>query len=86
MCVEWERNIYQIFLFYGLSELDIITMASLEFKDSTLFWWNQVKKDIKNGRREIVTLVDLKDCMRSIFVPFFFKSKIILKYQKRKRV
>ena len=68
--ISWALKVDKIFRLRNYEEEKKITMASLEFQDYLLIWWEQVIEHLA-ARCEppITTWAQMKDIMRARFVP-----------------
>ena len=68
--LEWEARCDQIFRIHGFSDEKRVNLASLEFTDYALTWWNQLQEDrLYAGNGYIRTWDAMKRAMRHRFVP-----------------
>ena len=57
-------------------------MASLEFQDYVLIWWEQViEHRADKGELPITTWAQMKDVMRACFVPTYYNRDLFKKLQ-----
>ena len=81
--LEWEMRIEQVFSCHAYSEEKKVKLASLEFTDYALIWWDQMQKErIRYGRRPINTWEDMKFAMRRRFVPSHYHRDLHNKLQR----
>ena len=68
--LSWALKVDKIFRLHNYDEEKKIAMASLEFQDYVLIWWEQVI-ELREARGEtpITTWAQMKDVMRARFVP-----------------
>ena len=60
-----------------------VKLASLEFLDYAMQWWHKIVMDIcLNKRPTMVSWEDLKECMRTRFVPPHYRKEILLKLKR----
>jgi len=79
----WEAKVVQIFHVHEVLEAQRVRLASLEFLDYAMQWWNKTLMDIGlNKRPPVVSWNDLKECMHDIFVPPHFRKDLLLKLQR----
>ena len=72
----------QIFRLHNYEEEKKIAMASLEFQDYVLIWWEQVLEHRKaRGEPPITTWDQMKDVMRARFVPTYYNRDLFKKRQ-----
>jgi len=68
---------------YEVEQDQKVKLASLEFVDYAMQWRHQVMMDIGlNKRSVVVSWYDLKECMRTQFVPPHYRMKLLLKLQR----
>ena len=68
----WALKVNKIFRLHNYEEEKKIAMASLEFQDYVLIWWEQVIERCEaKGEPPITTWVQMKDFMRASFVPTY---------------
>jgi len=78
----WKAKVEQIFNVYEVQEDQKVKLASLEFLDYAMQWWHQVVMEIGlNKRPTVVSWYDLKECMRTRFVPHHYRKELLLKLQ-----
>jgi hypothetical protein len=66
----WELKVDKIFRIHNYSEEKKLAMASLEFEDYALIWWEQLMNEREeNGQDEIATWAEMKAAMRARFIP-----------------
>ena len=59
-----------------------IQMASLEFQDYVLIWWEQIiERHEARGEPPITTWAQMKDVMRARFVPTYYNRNLFKKLQ-----
>ncbi|RDY02370.1 hypothetical protein CR513_14181, partial [Mucuna pruriens] len=58
-----------------------VRMITYEFTGYALVWWNQLYREINEGRRHADTWVDLKRKLRSRFVPALYARDLYNKLQ-----
>jgi hypothetical protein len=72
----------KIFHLHNYEEEKKIAMASLEFQDYVLIWWEQViKRRQEKGEPPITTWNQMKDVMRDRFVPTHYSRDLFKKLQ-----
>lgn len=52
--LEWETKIEQIFSCYNYTELQKVRVASIEFTDYALVWWDQLTKDRRKHNEPVI--------------------------------
>ena len=78
----WEAKVEQTFNVYKVQEDQNFRLASLQFLDYAMQWWNQNIMDIGLNKKPImVSWEDLKLCMRARFVPSHYRKELLLKLQ-----
>ena len=79
-------KVNKIFCFHNYEEENKIAMASLEFQDYVLIWWEQViERREARGELPITTWVQMKDVMRARFVPTYYNCDLFKKLQQLKQ-
>ena len=78
--LSWALKVYKIFRLQNYEEEKKIVMASLEFQDYVLIWWEQVLER-REARAEppITTWDEMKDVMRARFVPTYYNRDLFKK-------
>ncbi|XP_073355047.1 uncharacterized protein [Aegilops tauschii subsp. strangulata] len=78
----WELKVYKIFRMRNYSEEKKLAMASLEFEDYALIWWEQVQiQREEEGEPAVATWREMKREMRARFVPRHYRHDIFDKLQ-----
>ncbi|OMO51981.1 reverse transcriptase [Corchorus capsularis] len=73
--LEWESKLDMYFDYYPHAEPKKVQIATLEFTENALNWWNQlVQTRRRNLERPINTWLGLKSYMRKRFVPSFYTN------------
>ncbi|OMO97609.1 Zinc finger, CCHC-type [Corchorus capsularis] len=73
--LEWETKLDMYFDYYPHVEPKKVQIATLEFMENALNWWNQlVQSRRRNLERPIDTWLALKSFMRKRFVPSFYTN------------
>ena len=68
--LSWAFKVDNIFRLHNYDEEKKITMASHEFQDYVLIWWEQViERQHTRGEPPITTWEEMKEVMRARFVP-----------------
>lgn len=68
--LDWELKVEQIFSCHEVREERKVSLATLEFTDYALLWWDQQQKErARCGARPIEYWEDLKAMMRKRYVP-----------------
>nr|XP_051202024.1 uncharacterized protein LOC127315589 [Lolium perenne] len=70
--LEWEMRVNQIFYGHNYSEEKKVRVASMEFTEYALVWWDNKNR---TGERP-ATWVDLKRVMREVFVPAYYTRQL----------
>lgn len=71
--LSWALKVDKIFPLHNFEEEKKITVASLEFQDYVLIWWEQViEHQEARGEPSITTWEQIKDVMRAHFVPTYY--------------
>ena len=73
--LSWALKVDKIFRLHNYEEEKKIAMASVEFQDYVLIWWEQVieRREAK-GEPPITTWAQMKDVMRARFVPTYYTA------------
>ncbi|XP_027368282.1 uncharacterized protein LOC113874249 [Abrus precatorius] len=80
--LEWELKIEQVFSCHDYSEEKKVKVASLEFYDYALVWWDQIQRDRRRYDEEPVdTWTEMKNLMRRRFVPTYYNRELHTKLQ-----
>ena len=67
--LSWALKVDKIFCLHNYDEEKKIVVASLEFQDYVLIWWEQVIEQRQEmGDPPIMTWTQMKDIMRACFV------------------
>ncbi|XP_050885826.1 uncharacterized protein LOC127091276 [Lathyrus oleraceus] len=81
--LEWETKLEQIFNCHNYSNLEKVQVASIEFKEYALVWWDQLTKDRRRyAERPIDTWEEMKRIMRRRFVPSYYHRELHNKLQR----
>ena len=73
-------SVNKIFRLHNYEEEKKIAMASLEFQDYVLIWWEQVLEHREaRGDPPITTWDQMKDVMRARFVPTYYNRDLFKK-------
>ena len=80
--LSWALKVEKIFRLHNYEEEKKIAMASLEFQDYVLIWWEQVLEHREaRGEPPITTRDQMKDVMRAHFVPTYYNRDLFKKLQ-----
>ena len=80
--ISWALKVDKIFRLHNYEEEKKIAMASLEFQDYVLIWWEQViERREARGEPPITTWTQMKDVMRARFVPTYYTRDLLKKLQ-----
>ena len=80
--LSWALKVDKIFRLHNYEEEKKIAMASLEFQDYVLIWWEQVLERCQaRGEPPITTWAQMKDVMRARFVPTYYNRDLFKKLQ-----
>ena len=80
--ISWALKVDKIFRLHNYEEEKKIAMASLEFQDYVLIWWEQViERREARGEPPITTWAQMKDVMRACFVPTYYNRDLFKKLQ-----
>jgi len=78
----WEAKVEQIFNEHEVHDDQKVKLATLEFLDYAMQWWDKIVMDIGLNRRPtVVSWEDLKECMHARFVPPHYRKELLLKLQ-----
>ena len=79
---EWEVRIEMVFDCYDYSEEQKVKIATVEFTDYALVWWDQVRTGRRrNGEPQVRTWRELKAMMRKRFVSSYYNRDLHSKLQ-----
>ncbi|OMO89160.1 reverse transcriptase [Corchorus capsularis] len=80
--LEWESKLDMYFDYYPHAEPKKVQIATLEFTENALNWWNQlVQTRRRNLEGPINTCLSLKSYMRKRFVPSFYTNGLYQELQ-----
>ncbi|XP_071923187.1 uncharacterized protein [Coffea arabica] len=80
--LEWEGRIEMVFDCYDYSEEQKVKVATVEFTDYALVWWDQVRTTRRRmGEPRVRTWRELKALMRKRFVPSYYNRDLHSKLQ-----
>ena len=80
--LEWEGRIEMVFDCYDYSEEQKVKVATVEFTDYALVWWDQVRTQRRRmGEPRVRTWRELKALMRKRFVPSYYNRDLHVKLQ-----
>ena len=80
--LSWALKVDKIFRLQNYDEEEKVDMASLEFQDYVLIWWEQViERRQEKGEPPITTWTQMKDVMRAHFVPTHYSRDLFKKLQ-----
>ena len=80
--LSWALKVDKIFRLQNYDEEEKVAMASLEFQDYVLIWWEQViARRQEKGESPITTWTQMKDVMRARFVPTHYSRDLFKKLQ-----
>ena len=80
--LSWELKVDKIFRLRNYEEEKKMAMASLEFQDYILIWWEQVVEHrVAKGEPPITTWAQMKDVMRTRFMPTYYNRDLFKKLQ-----
>jgi len=78
-----KTKVEQIFNVHEVQDDQKVKLASVEFLEYAMQWWHKIVMDIDlNKRPTVVSWDDLKECMRTIFVPPHYRKELLLKLQR----
>uniref|UniRef100_J3MSD0 Retrotransposon gag domain-containing protein n=1 Tax=Oryza brachyantha TaxID=4533 RepID=J3MSD0_ORYBR len=81
-----ELNVDKIFCIHNYSEEKKLAMASLEFVDYALIWWEQLMNERQEaGQDEIATWAEMKAAMRARFIPRHYRPHLFYRLQNLKQ-
>ena len=80
--LSWALKVDKIFRLHNYEEEKKIAMASLEFQDYVLIWWEQViERHEARGEPPITTWAQMNDFMGALFVPTYYNHDLFKKLQ-----
>ena len=80
--LSWALKVDKIFRLHNYEEEKKIAMASLEFQDYVLIWWEQfIERREARGDLPITTWAKMKDVMQACFVPTYYSCDLFKKFQ-----
>ena len=81
--LEWEQRIEMVFDCHNFSDLKKVKIASIEFTDYAVIWWDQLVKERKrNFEHPVETWDEMKKIMRRRFVPSYYHRELHNKLQR----
>lgn len=84
--LDWELKIDQLFDVHEIADHRKVKLATLEFKDYALLWWDQNVKDRRRcGARELDNWEELKGILRKRYVPSHYHRELHQKLQRLKQ-
>ena len=84
--LSWALKVDKIFRLHNYSEEKMVAMASLEFEDYALLWWENIQNiRVENEQPPIDTWEDMKSAMRTRFVPSHYSRDLFKKLQELKQ-
>ena len=84
--LDWELKIDQLFEVHEIDDHRKVKLATLEFKDYALLWWDQNVKDRRRcGARELDNWEELKGILRKRYVPSHYHRELHQKLQRLKQ-
>ena len=84
--LSWALKVDKIFRLHNYPEDKMIAMASLEFEDYALLWWEQVQIICQdNNEAPIDSWEDMTREMRARFVPMHYTRDLFKKLQELKK-
>lgn len=85
--LSWAIKEDKIFRVHNFDEAKKMEMASLEFAEYVLIWWEQVlERRQEQGKPPITTWDAMKQVMRARFVPTHYTRDLFKKFQTRHQV
>ena len=80
--LSWALKVDKIFRLHNYDEEKKIAMATLEFHDYVLIWWEQViKRSREKDEPPIMTWTQMKDFMRARFMLTYYTRDLFKKLQ-----
>ena len=80
--LSWALKVDKILCLHNYEQEKKIAMASLEFQDYVLIWWEQfLERREARGEPPITTWEEMKDVMRAGFVPTYYNHDLFKKLQ-----
>ncbi|XP_052185202.1 uncharacterized protein LOC127796838 [Diospyros lotus] len=81
--LEWETKVEMVFACHNYSELKKVKLATIEFTDCAIIWWDQlILSRRRNCERLIETWEEMKAIMRRRFIPSHYYSDLFQKLQR----
>ncbi|RDY04714.1 hypothetical protein CR513_11536, partial [Mucuna pruriens] len=81
--LEWKMRVDQIFSCQSYSKGNKVKLATLEFTNYVLVWWDQMQKErARYGERPLRTWEEIKAIMRRRFVSSYFHKELHDKLQR----
>ena len=83
--LSWALKVDKIFRVHNYTQEKMVALASLEFEDYALLWWDQVQATREENRiNPIDTWTEMKEAMHRRFVPPHYKRDLFKKLQELK--
>ena len=84
--LSWALKVDKIYQVHNYDEAKKVAMASLEFEDYALNWWEQVQDlRIEQGLPQVCTWEEMKQVMRLHFVPQHYTRDLYQRLQTLKQ-
>ncbi|XP_052181971.1 uncharacterized protein LOC127794765 [Diospyros lotus] len=81
--LEWETKVEMVFDCHNYSELKKVKLATIEFTDYAIIWWDQlILNRRRNRERPIETWEEMKAIMRRRFIPSHYYRDLFQKLQR----
>ncbi|XP_052483244.1 uncharacterized protein LOC105786844 [Gossypium raimondii] len=80
--LEWEKKVELVFECHNYSESKKVKLATIEFSDYAIIWWDQLSLSRRrNGERPVSTWAEMKAIMRKRFIPAYYHRELYQKLQ-----
>ncbi|XP_052182451.1 uncharacterized protein LOC127795058 isoform X1 [Diospyros lotus] len=84
--LEWETNVEMVFACHNYSKLKKVKLATVEFTDYAIIWWDQlILSRRRNRERPIETWEEMKAIMKRRFIPSHYYRDLFQKLQRLTR-
>ncbi|XP_052198282.1 uncharacterized protein LOC127805568 [Diospyros lotus] len=81
--LKWETKVEMVFSCHKYSELKKVKLATIEFTDYAIIWWDQlILSRRRNHERPIETWEEMKAIMRRRFIPSHYYRDLFQKLQR----
>ena len=84
--LSWALKVDKIFRVRQYANNKMVALASMEFEDYALLWWEQLQDScVDNHQQPINTWVEMKEAMYTRFVPSHYTRDLYKKLQELKQ-